>query len=76
MVTPASNAPSDDHSPRNHRVCPRCQTSLIITYHEPECLQCGFVGLHLHPPTPINKGKSLMSSATRFVFRYIGDSPT
>ena len=74
MVTSAFNSPPEDDSPRNSE-CPRCQASLIITYHEPECLQCGYVYYSYTPPTTIIKTKSLMSSTTRFVFRYIGDSP-
>ncbi|MCY4653056.1 MAG: hypothetical protein OXC95_07815 [Dehalococcoidia bacterium] len=45
-----------------------------MTYNEPECLQCGFVDYKYVSPTPIS-AKNLMSSATRFVFRYIGESP-
>ena len=58
---------------RRRQACPRCEASLIMTYNEPECIQCGFVDYKYVPPTPIS-AKNLMSSATRFVFRYIGDS--
>ncbi len=69
-----SSAPRVSTTPRRHRVCPRCEASLIITYNEPECLQCGFVDYTYTPPTRITK-KSLMSTGTRYVFRYIGDAP-
>jgi hypothetical protein len=44
-----------------------------MTYDEPECLPCGFVDYTYTPPTPIVNG-SLISSGTRFVFRYTGDA--
>lgn len=69
-----SSAPSPAVRTRQHQECPRCEASLIMTYNEPECIQCGFVDYKYVPPTPIS-AKNLMSSATRFVFRYIGDSP-
>ena len=72
MVT--SSIPSPAVRVRPHQVCPRCEASLIMTYNEPECLQCGFVDYKYVSPTPIS-AKNLMSSATRFVFRYIGESP-
>ncbi len=71
MVTlPASSSAVQT---RQRQACPRCEASLIITYNEPECIQCGFVDYKYVPPTPIS-AKNLMSSATKFVFRYIGDS--
>ncbi len=71
MVTSA--VPNTAVQTRPQQVCPRCEASLIKTYNEPECIQCGFVDYKYMPPTPIT-AKNLMSSATRFVFRYIGDS--
>ena len=71
MVT--SSVPNIAVQTRTQQVCPRCEASLIKTYNEPECIQCGFVDYKYVPPTPIT-AKNLMSSATRFVFRYIGDS--
>ena len=71
MVT--SSVPNTAVQTRTQQVCPRCEASLIKTYNEPECIQCGFVDYKYVPPTPIT-AKNLMSSATRFVFRYIGDS--
>lgn len=72
MVT--SSAPSAPVRARPHQVCPRCEASLIMTYNEPECIQCGFVDYKYVPPTPIS-AKNAMSSATRHIFRYMGDSP-
>lgn len=59
---------------RPHRFCPRCSASLIIGYDDPECLQCGYVDYSYSPPAAAIRN-NLMSQATRFVFRYIGDSP-
>ena len=56
-----------------HQACPRCTASMILIYDEPECLQCGYADYTYTPPTPIGP-KSLMSTGTRFVFRYTGDS--
>ncbi len=69
-----ASAPTIAPKTRQGRVCPRCTASLVMTYDEPECLQCGFADYTYTPPTPITK-KSLISAGTRYVFRYIGDSP-
>ena len=74
MVT-SSAAPRAVVQTRPHQACPRCNASLIMTYNEPECLQCGFVDYKYVSPTPIS-AKSVMNSARRYIFRYIGDSPT
>lgn len=51
--------------------CPRCGAHLRKGYFEPECLQCGFQD---YSRTPINGAtKSLISSATRYILRYVGD---
>ena len=60
-------------TPQSQRVCPRCSAALVKTYHEPECLQCGFADYDYTPPVKIG-AKSLMSAGTRYVFRYAGDS--
>ena len=55
-------------------ICPRCGARLIITYDEPKCPPCGFADYSYTPPTTIGK-KNMISTATMFVFRYIGDEP-
>ena len=55
MVT--SSAPVPAVRSRPHQVCPRCEASLIMTYNEPECIQCGFVDYKYVPPTPISAKK-------------------
>ena len=77
MVTataPAIGAPSHVSVGKPHRFCPRCDASLIISYDDPECLRCGYVDYTYSPPKATVKD-NLMSQATRFVFRYIGESP-
>ena len=69
-----SIAPRTATTTRRSRICPRCDASLIITYDEPECLQCGFVDYSYTPPIQIGK-KNLVSAGTWYVFRYIGDAP-
>lgn len=53
--------------------CPRCDSQLRINYHEPECLQCGYVDYTYAPPTVSRKKKSIISAGTRYVLRYVGD---
>lgn len=57
-----------------HTSCPRCRAPLWVTaYGEPECMLCGYVNYHYVVPT--NGAVSLLSTATIFVVRYIGDVP-
>lgn len=57
-----------------HTFCPRCFTLLWTTaYGEPECLLCGYVNYRYVSPT--NGKVSLLSTATTFVVRYVGDVP-
>ena len=61
-------------SPDVYRMsCPRCSTRLRIGYFEPECLRCGYVDYKYRPR--IKTKQSLISSATRYVLRYVGDFP-
>ena len=55
-------------------MCPRCEASLVSNYYEPQCLQCGYVDYTYTQPTRIGR-KNLMSAATKYVFRYVGDAP-
>ncbi len=73
MVT--SSAPRTVAPTRPHQACPRCKASLIMTYNEPECIQCGFVDYKYVFPTPINS-KNAINSPRMSIFRYMGDSPT
>jgi len=55
--------------------CPRCEAPLWINHEEPECLQCGYVDYRYTAPAVGANKKSIMSSATRYVIRYVGTSP-
>ena len=70
-----SSAPSTNtRTQADHGLCPRCEASLVSNYYEPQCLQCGYVDYSYTPPTQIGR-RNLMSAATRYVFRYVGDAP-
>ena len=55
--------------------CPRCDTRLLMGYDEPQCPLCGFVDYSYAPISVIPELKGLLSSGTKTVVRYIGDSP-
>jgi hypothetical protein len=57
-------------------LCPRCDAQLKIKYDEPECLQCGYVDYDYTPPNAYKRRKGLLSAATRYVLRYVGDFPS
>lgn len=65
----------DGESAGTRTVCPRCHARLMATYDEFECLQCGYVDYASPPRYSSNGVKSLISTATRFVVRYVGDFP-
>ena len=70
-----SSAPSTNtRTQATNALCPRCEASLVSNYFEPQCLQCGYVDYSYSPPTQIGR-RNLMSAATRYVFRYVGDAP-
>jgi hypothetical protein len=56
-------------------ICPRCESQLRINYDEPQCIQCGYVDYSYSPPQTAGREKALLSSGTRYVLRYVGDSP-
>ena len=72
VVSPAPS--TNDRTQEKHALCPRCEASLVSNYYEPQCLQCGYVDYSYTPPTQIGR-RNLMSAATRYVFRYVGDAP-
>ena len=57
------------------KLCPRCAASLFSGYDEPECLQCGYADYSSTPSGANKRNKSLIATATKFVLRYVGDSP-
>ena len=62
-------------STRSRMVCPRCEAPLWITYEEPECLQCGYQDYRYAAPATYASKKSIISSATRYIIRYVGTFP-
>ena len=56
--------------------CPKCRGLFLISYQERQCVTCGYVDYSYEPPTNGRRRKSLVSDGTRFVLRYMGDSPT
>ena len=57
-------------------VCPRCETRLMMGYDEPQCLHCGFADYEYAPKTPPRNGTNILSAATRYILRYVGDFPS
>ncbi len=56
--------------------CPRCSSKMMRTYdEETKCVLCGFVDYsnteNLSPPT---SSKNIISSGTKYILRYGGDS--
>ena len=69
--TSANGAVNGTTTDVRKNTCPRCSSHLRVTYFEPECLQCGYVD---YTYSPVNETtKSLISSATRYVLRYVGE---
>ena len=72
LVQPRGYRSGWDETPRS--ACPRCNAGLVVGYHEPECLQCGYVDYECQPPAPTNQ--SILGSGTRYILRYVGEFPT
>ena len=54
--------------------CRRCKARMFVGYYEPECLQCGWVDYNYEQQ--VETTDSILSSATKFILRYVGDSNT
>ena len=63
-------------TPKKPMICPRCEAMLQISYEEPECLQCGYVDYSWSPDPTIKKKKSIVSTGTHYILRYVGDFKT
>ena len=61
---------------RARRYCLRCNTRLMMGYDEPQCLHCGYADYSYTRSTTPQEKRSIVSTATRFVLRYVGDFPT
>ena len=67
---------SNGASTGSRTVCPRCNAPLWINYDELECLHCGYVDYQYTPPSNGNGRKSIISTATHYVIRYVGEFST
>ena len=64
-------------TPQTRRLyCPRCETRLVSGYDEPQCLSCGYADYSHTSELDSNRKRSIVSTATRFILRYVGDFPT
>ena len=54
--------------------CKRCGTRMVMSYDEPECLVCGYVE-YSYTREFSGDRENLLSTATRYVLRYVGDFP-
>jgi ribosomal protein L37E len=54
--------------------CRRCGTRMYKGYDEFKCVMCGYADYQSHPTGYEHRTTNIVSSATRFVVRYIGDS--
>jgi hypothetical protein len=72
-AAPREVLPAPSNSPRLD--CPRCRRRLVVAYDEPQCLQCGYQQYDYVSPRN-GRSRSILSTATKYVLRYIGDSHT
>ena len=78
-IAPQRSLPAEivrDPVPRtatgNRIYCARCDTMLSVSYEESLCMVCGYVDYNYVSPNGTTS-KSMLSSGTRFVLRYVGD---
>ena len=78
MVTATIHPPQGSMNPgpmsRPEPLCKRCGTRMVMGYDEMECLMCGYVDYSYTREMPSGP-KNLLSSATDYVLRYVGDFP-
>ena len=60
----------------NRMYCPRCETTLSVSYEESLCMVCGYADYDYVSPNAKNGHQSMISSGTRYVLRYVGDFPS
>ena len=71
LTAPWVDVPETVAEPTN---CVRCRARLVNIFDEPQCPVCGWADYSKIPER--TRGTSLLSTATRFVIRYAGDSGT
>ena len=67
------SAPGVASGSRRRDACPRCGDRLFVGYHEPECLQCGWVDYTYQEP--VKEQESILGTARHFILRYVGEFP-
>ena len=75
MVSAAMYQPNSS-IPRSNRdaLCKRCNMRMVMGYDEMECIMCGYVD-YSYTREPTRGRKNLLSTATEYVLRYVGDFP-
>ena len=58
----------------NNPLCKRCNARMVMGYDEMECVMCGYADYSYAREMPTGP-KNLLSTATEYVFRYVGDFP-
>ena len=71
-VTTRGAEPVASPSTTKRKHCLRCGTQLVMGYYEPECLNCGYADYTYTNGASSNRGKSILSAATRYVLCYVG----
>ena len=73
-VYPTQNGMQSMTGSKSTPLCKRCGTRMVMGYDEMECLMCGHVDYSYSREMPSGP-KNLLSSATDYVLRYVGDFP-
>ena len=77
VVPRETSGPVPSQPPVRRGECPRCQTLMQMGYDEPQCLNCGYADYSFtRSISPPWERRSIISAATRYVVRYVGDFPS
>jgi len=74
-VSPSVVSPVSPRPEKESAKCQRCKSQLVMGYDEPQCLTCGYADYsHSRDIVPRWARTSIVSAATRYVVRYVGDA--
>ena len=73
-VNGATSHPHANGVAKSDPNCLRCGARMMMGYDEPECLVCGFSDYTF--TSVRTRGNSVISAATRYILRYVGEFPT
>ena len=77
IASPMVSRPYEVGEPKpKSSVCPRCSSRLYTGDDELQCIMCGFADYSVTKVGLDRPSTNVVSSATRHVFRYVGDFPT